>query len=398
MRPEARAGWCKVHRDPWVAWWCHALGFTLGVLVTSIGLLAGVPWFMWYLHSGAIVSCAIVLPVHLVGVWICGPAFNTTNIFALSSITNIICCTPAAFLITAGPIRLAIFRNRIISLCVSAVGTFAYAFSSFMAPMPSAFPKEPMTSLTTPLMAAANLTSHFMNAFTDAAIVRPILEQARSPCYWFGDLIHCARYRLGAAIAAILCGVHFTCTLARLFLESNASDHSRAKRAAAVALAIACVAEVGNVSVALLKLASDTQLPRRDMSAAAAAQFRQDAAFTVTSCVLSVGAVILYVVGFKRMLQLLRAGACRIRESLKSVKRRVVPVSHAAVPPQAAAASCTSRPTSSCELELDRAVLLADGSDCGAADMKIGAAASGLLTALPSSAGSMEQQEHVLVV
>eukprot|EP00892_Ulva_mutabilis_P011400 jgi/Ulvmu1/8632/UM046_0035.1 len=50
-------------------------------------------------------------------------------------------------------------------------------------------------------------------------------------------------------------------------------------------------------------------------------QFRQDAAFTVTSCVLSLGAVVLYAVGFKRMLQLLQAGAFRVQQSA----RRVLP-------------------------------------------------------------------------
>lgn len=109
---------------------------------------------------------------------------------------------------------------------------------------------------------------------------------------------------------------------------------------AAAALGIACVAELGNVSIALLKLASDLEGPASSISSAEAAQLRQDGTFTVVSCALSVAAVALETIGFHRTIRVMKAVCVAVRRRAKGA---------GGIAPLAAEAAASTR-TSACSV------------------------------------------------
>lgn len=112
------------------------------------------------------------------------------------------------------------------------------------------------------------------------------------------------------------------------------------RRWAFAAVGVASVAELGIVAVTLLKLGCDSRHPDIAADSAAARRLRPDTAFTVVSCVLSVSAVVLDVVGFRKLLTVAnRVAASARRITIGPTLARAAEASRRSSAPGIAAAS-----------------------------------------------------------
>lgn len=141
-----------------------------------IGYMAGCKWFAWSGHISAL-STAVSLPVYMAGMWLHGPAFTSSIVYLAVSLVQFPSLSITAAVTLTGPSRFSLFNSRLITLMVLGLVTFCLTVAGLMAPVASAMPDKPHTSLAAPIMTAGDITMRFMNAYSDISIVRIIMDQ-----------------------------------------------------------------------------------------------------------------------------------------------------------------------------------------------------------------------------
>lgn len=173
--------WAKLHVNPLVAA-CHFIGSLAALHLTVLWVLIGMANFralymyvsripLWIYFGYGVLFDVVA--------WRYGPGVVDHKLYpALLSLSTSL-LLPSVILGYLGPLEAVPFHNRFYYICLSSVGVFCTTQSMTAGGSKGDHPLEPRTSILWPFVRGTVRAVQLVDAFTDLAVIKTLMEQAR---------------------------------------------------------------------------------------------------------------------------------------------------------------------------------------------------------------------------